>query len=118
MYLAGIREQLGSSRDSGTDAVLRILLWSVAVAVCDMVCMVSGLAVIILNLRTLLVACIGAAHTLLAMVGACGTAMVPVIAVQAVPGCRLWQVVCPPRPPPTPRLEHTHTHPLGRRIAS
>ena len=107
VYLAGVREQLGSSTDSGTDAVFRILLWSVAVAVCEIVCMISGLAVLILNLRTLILACIGVALTLLAMVGACGTAMVPVIAVQAGPRCSTWQVVCP-APAPQPLIAHAH----------
>ena len=93
LYLSVLRGQLSSSADA--DTVSRMLLWSVAVALCDLVLMISGLAVLILNLRLLCNACVGAACKALAMVVACCTSMVPVIGAQAGPACWHWKVGYP-----------------------
>lgn len=90
LYLAVMHGQLSTSTDA--DTVSRMMLWSVAVAFCDMFCMISGVAVLILNLRLLCNACVGAACMALAMVVAYSTAMVPVIGAQARPACWRWKV--------------------------
>ena len=93
LYLATLHGQLSSSADA--DTVSRMLMWSVAVALCDLVCMISGLAVLILNLRLLCSTCVGAACKALAMVVACGISMVPVIGAQSGPACWHWKVGYP-----------------------